>query len=133
MVDLDELERLCAAASPGPWICRKGDRDVTTGQYSDVEDAVYDGYGIGPLDTEPDEYWTWERWANDGPFIAAARTAIPALVAEIAALRAEVERLRAALDDIVVTVTSRVGCSNSMRDRVCERIRAALGPAHEGT
>ncbi len=82
--DLDELERLAAAATPGPWfintngdppedagfigIDSRGDQPV----YPDV--AASDAFGRG-------------RGLADAMFCARARTAVPELVAEVRRLR----------------------------------------------
>jgi hypothetical protein len=84
---LDELERLAAAATPGP---------LTVGPI--------------PADEEPDTWLIGARGLAfarvvgspgrsaeaDAVFYATARTAVPELVAELKRLRAELERIRRA-------------------------------------
>lgn len=67
---LDEIEERANAAAPGPW-CLCDD-------YSDV--LTPDGYQLASYAA-----------TADGEFIAAARTDVPALLAEVRRLRAELE------------------------------------------
>jgi hypothetical protein len=83
--DLSELQRLSNAAAPGPW-----EVDHTK---SDVESyAVVHAGGTVCLESEeqPGDFDQDLRdmIAADFAFIAAARTAVPALVAEVRRLRA---------------------------------------------
>lgn len=71
--DLDALERLADSATPGPW---KNGYDPSHYGTSEVSDGKTFAYYV------PDE--------NDARFIAAARTALPALTAYVR--RVEVER-----------------------------------------
>jgi hypothetical protein len=61
--ELTHLDALAAAATPGPWEAFKTIRD-----YGDVEQLMYGDVGM-PM--------------ADATFIAAARTGVPALVAEV--------------------------------------------------
>jgi hypothetical protein len=64
---LQELEALCAAATPGPWeVLRNTDGRHLVGA---------DGHGLVLMDVEPEH--------PDLQFMAAARTAIPELIARI--------------------------------------------------
>lgn len=70
-LDLDALEALANAAAPGPWV----KDDVAGGScrvYNDHDFVIYDEGGHGP---------------GDAAFIAATRTAVPALIAEVRRLR----------------------------------------------
>lgn len=77
-LDLDALEALAAAATPEPWV---------VGHNRDGEAWLRFPAG-GWISAE------W-RWEHDAQFTAAARTAVPALVARVRALEAEVAVLKA--------------------------------------
>lgn len=97
--ELENLERLTSRASPGPWTA---DREF--GWVTQRDDIVIFEPGSGPD-------FNLEECDNNLRFVAASRTAVPALIAEIKRLRtlvheqelfglgavifAEVERLRA--------------------------------------
>jgi hypothetical protein len=68
--ELQAIEALAAAATPGPWRAETDYRDDTTVLYT----AVHEGEG-----------WVVAEGTlvHDAAFIAAARTAVPALVAEV--------------------------------------------------
>lgn len=90
---LAELERLAGAATPGPWWYVLKFHSV----YASEGDACVTPYdGIS---------------SPNGHFIAAARTAVPALVAEI-------RRLRAALDrcDMVMDTAAILGLPQELPD-----------------
>ena len=85
--EIAEIERLANAATPGPWECLYvGDRQpfVLSHGYSDEEPLVCTGTHEWPMTLE------------EGRFIAACRSAVPALIARI---RADGERLTQARDD----------------------------------
>jgi hypothetical protein len=70
--ELTELEALCHAATPGPWEC--------------------DIFGIPGVATKaPNRYRSKHIDELNFAFIAAARTAVPALIAEVRKLREELE------------------------------------------
>lgn len=107
--ELNELEKLCAQATPGPWVCDEGDDELCSSISGVVAESVLD------------DFTSTERWAarkhrgdfrrempwiavvpgcesvvvddRNFAFIAASRTAVPTLIAEVRRLRAEVERL----------------------------------------
>lgn len=82
MVDLDAVEALANAATPGPWF-DMGDIDVYVGEVRCAE--PYTAVCRDPeLDDRP----------GDRAFIAASRTLVPEMAAEIRALRADLEELR---------------------------------------
>lgn len=95
---LDEMARLVAAATPGPW--RMGEPHAHD-RYLSVDE-----YGIAWVGTACDRPdlpgYNFEarqrRGQGDAAFIAAARTWVPEALAELAALRAQVERYREALE-----------------------------------
>lgn len=77
-LDLDALDALCAATTPGPWVADYA--------YSSRDDAAHAwGPGCGDLD----------QVETDAAFIAAARSALPALVARVRALAQENATLQA--------------------------------------
>ncbi len=98
--DLDALQALADAATPGPWTDHwandersdLGEAAIVSGPGTGLEGIV-----VGTL--YYDGLHTACR-AEDAAFIAAARTAVPELIAEVRALRAEVERLRDALENV---------------------------------
>lgn len=78
-VDLDELERLANAASPMPWV-------------ASVADGEHQIYCPGAQEyVARIEPWSPQQDAADAAFIAAARTAVPELVAEVRRLRGDFE------------------------------------------
>jgi len=92
-VDLDRIEALANAATPGPWGYKAG----VLKHYAFSLDAGED-FGVSLQEL----HWQDGREvpaAANAQFIAAARTDVPALVAELRAARAEVERLRTAAAD----------------------------------
>jgi hypothetical protein len=77
-VDLDEVRRLCEAASDGPWV-RDGHAHDDGEEYWDVDGP--NGGWIAHVG-EPE----------DGEFIVAARDLVPQMAEEIKRLRAERDR-----------------------------------------
>ena len=69
MIDLEKLERLHAAATPGPW-----------SRYADIHIKTMDGWGIGfihhPLRSR-------EETGNNVAYIVAACNALPALIERV--------------------------------------------------
>lgn len=80
------------AATPGPWKAYHGK------YWSAAEDSEDREIGTFPADEHGDA-------CSD--FIAAARTAMPALISEVERLRAENERLEAELDSLEHVCTGR--------------------------
>ena len=74
-LNLDELERITNAATEGPWTLFKSDRDT-----HDIVGAIGDADNIVV-------YAECDR--EDADFIVMARTAVPALIAELRQARAE--------------------------------------------
>ncbi len=87
-IDLDELDRLCAAATPGEWCFRRQNyRNGQTGRSgTHFWITQSDGETTLPMDSAGDP-----RAEHNAEFIARARTALPALLAEIKRLRAELD------------------------------------------
>lgn len=83
--ELNRLQALCDAATPGPWwVSDDGLNDVWNGEEEFAENLIAPGcvrHGEAPS----------ERIRADQDFIAAARTALPELIAEVRRLRAEGE------------------------------------------
>ena len=84
--ELDELRRLCSAATPAPWRAMvegrdhsAGDSFIMIGREDDRDEDMYVSRDSGPASTP------------DLDFIAAARNYLPRLIDEIADLRRECE------------------------------------------
>lgn len=96
-LDLDRLRALADAATPGPW--------VDYNERADLAADIRPMWVVGQMD-ESGVNWIRDiadvggddQDAADAAFIAAARTAVPALTARAEAAEAEVERLRAEVD-----------------------------------
>ena len=107
MVDLDRLQALHEAATPGPW-ARRGDVSIKADPngFSDVlipgpvRCGRYCLGGSSDIEVE----------SSDLDLIVAMRNALPALLAEVRALRAERERTEAALREIASLGESIVKC-----------------------
>lgn len=93
-VNLDELERITNAATPGPW----------SEDHNGTPDSPDDWYGaaiLGALKLHPGGAITAcnliqvDSIPADARFIAEARTAVPALIAELREARATIERVHA--------------------------------------
>jgi hypothetical protein len=84
-LDLDAIRARCEVATDGPWTTEGEVARIESGEpgaWGDpVVDVVYLGHGASELHLSEE----------DAEFIAAARTDVPALIAEV-------ERLRALLD-----------------------------------
>ena len=88
-LDLDRLEALANNATEGPWEAFAGAVIANVGKCTCYGGSVYGheqgcGYEI-----------VAEASESDAPFIAASRTAVPALVAEVRRLRAQAKRVKA--------------------------------------
>lgn len=82
-LDLDAIERRANAATPGTWLYADTIDMVSSIQADAI--CVCEFYGLQ------------DRIDRDAPFIAHARTDVPALVAEVRRLRAERNELHTAL------------------------------------
>lgn len=93
--ELAQLEELARQATPGPWIC---DEDIPP-ENSRVCRAGPDGRCVACLILVGDYDYEKEEWAEgvpeqtraDGRFMAAAREAVPALIAEVRRLHGLVD------------------------------------------
>ena len=81
-----ELTALCEKAAPGPW--RVGPVDDTR-----VEDAA--GNEVAQIDGDYNQPDTWPQMEANAAFIAAARTALPELLAEVTSITREQQEERA--------------------------------------
>ncbi|MDV9176201.1 hypothetical protein R6V09_39520 [Streptomyces sp. W16] len=98
-LDLDAIDELCSAATPGPWFVRSLDDDYAMSlvAVSTVEDTGqgerWPGFDHGELIAatlvQQPRYVDCadERWDENAAFIAMARQAVPQLVEEIRRLR----------------------------------------------
>jgi hypothetical protein len=82
--ELSRLSEICEAATPGPW--------EYDGQHFEIHAPHNDNYWVivseecdAPNDAPVDEFG--HQYSPDYAFIAAARTAMPRLLAEVKALR----------------------------------------------
>jgi hypothetical protein len=97
--DLDNLTRLEAAATPGPW-------SISEGLHALAFEVARVGRRAGSLSIlagEPGQDMMYEATgsiAADAALIAAARNALPALLADHARLTAEVARLTAEVEGL---------------------------------
>jgi hypothetical protein len=133
-VDREELKRLCDEATAGPWF--KGDRThtvlgpSTNDVISDPDIVCTTDYSDRPLSDD----------AANVRFIAAARTALPALLAELEAKEAEITRLRndsenwrQSFQNEVgrnVTIGSKLAAANTRASKFIATLRAAENEIH---
>jgi hypothetical protein len=80
-LDLDALQKLCDAATPAPWDCDFGDYNVL---------LAPDGERV--MVAAGDRHWATHQF--NASFIAAARDALPKLIAEVRQLRKERDRAK---------------------------------------
>ena len=86
--ELDAIEARATAATAGPWTYEgSGCIHTRATEHYDPEDEAY----VLEVLRGPDDP---SRHTANGRFVAAARTDVPALVAEVRRLRTEVERLQ---------------------------------------
>ena len=104
--EITELEKLCEAATEGPWEWMLHDHSMAS-----LGVLPNPGFGdplvlnVGPCKSRTDraepKEWKWGRCTtpteNDAKFIAAARTALPRLLAEVKANKARCAKLEATL------------------------------------
>ncbi len=83
---LEELKKLCAEATPGPWrseVWHNHDDDGWAAVGPHIKDTPGDDFYSSE---EPDSP-SYDRATSDSDFIVAARTAVPELIAEVERLR----------------------------------------------
>lgn len=91
---LEQWRALADAATPGPWLPSHNVDAPSDGNW-EPDNPEREGRGEGP--TLTGLYRDVKAWAEaDAAFIAAAREAVPALLAEVQRLRVENERFHAA-------------------------------------
>jgi hypothetical protein len=92
--DLDRLESLAAAATPGPWLANENGMGAPM-VYLDPHSGKLAGEQYQFALDEAGRLFDGTTAAEpaDAAFIAAARTAVPALVAALRAARAELARV----------------------------------------
>ena len=99
MIDTAELRRLCAEATPGPWLyCPLPHDDWGTVRVSvgDMMPFVAIGRSGGvAADLDQHRRDGTDPYGANARFIAAARAALPQLLDEVERLKAEVARARA--------------------------------------
>jgi hypothetical protein len=83
----DELRRVCAASTPGPWEVSDGFPDQEPRSVLVVRSGLSDLIELGPEDRDAN--------TADAQFIAAARRVLPGLLDRLDAAEAEVRRLQA--------------------------------------
>lgn len=88
-LDLDALEALCDAATPGPWVAAPSPWEGVSAPHGDPRDGG--SCEIVDCVRGPSH--------GDAAFIAAAREALPALITRLRAAEARIERVGAILSD----------------------------------
>jgi|SRR5690625_2284593 len=102
-----ELRALADAATSGPWRVRWFPVDTVTGEGGDyVVEA-------GDISGHAEELICYGDW--DGDFIAAARTAVPELLAEVERLTTSLDRARKLADGLGQGGSSEVAIANELR------------------
>lgn len=91
---LEDLKQLEAAATPGPWTF-VGHKEYDIARIVQLEVSAEEDLGNGWID------------ADDAAFIAAARTAVPLLIAEVERLQAE--------SDATAELLSTHGCESLVK------------------
>ena len=121
-MDYEQLRKLAAEATPGPWDYQPGDwtceghRDDEgrcyhhqAAQYQECNDGFWapgpDVNGLAKLPTG-DDMDTWHFSPEDATFIAASREAVPALLDERDRLAAELAEAREAIKQVDGNVTA---------------------------
>lgn len=120
-VDTAAIRALADAATEGPWF----DYDRGIGHEVCTDPEMEQPLNSGFRETFK---------AADAAFIAAARTAVPALCDEVDRLRAVVEAVEALADDVDTGHPGclRLNCSDCARRDIAARIRAAIASVTGG-
>ena len=93
-IDRDRLRKLAGRATPGPWENTRNGVQQTIDAATKVGDYKYEGVGI-----VPEEYVRQE----DAEFIAAARTAVPALLDALASAEDRATQAKARIRHLEAT------------------------------
>ena len=133
---LNELEQKEKAATPGPWASTGDAKEWTPGvAWYNVNGASINGPGTkcvvaGGLDGETDEA-VGVIHNEDASLIAAARNALPDLLAEVRKLRAENAAIRAAVGPMVEIIIEETEDgvfplpAGSLHEKIAAQARAA--------
>jgi hypothetical protein len=92
-LDLDKLEALAKAATPGPWKSVEGGL-VVCSFHPKHGYNVHDMRTLQNLMTPDVSFAMGDVHKNDSAFIASAREAVPALIARVRELEADRDRLK---------------------------------------
>lgn len=114
--ELEAIKRRAERASPGPWCVGMQNGRRWIGEYSDRDGCIGrrgNYYGENRLDEAAAE------------FIAAARSDVPALVAEVEKLRGLLESVETQLAFIALKMPG--GHSGIASERILKQLREALG------
>lgn len=90
-MNIDELEALASAATPGPWEAGEPNN------WGDDDDIPQSGVMVNGTPITWDDHSGDVFNPADAEFIAAARTAVPELIAEVRRLRDVVEQQKKAI------------------------------------
>lgn len=118
-LDLDALRKLCDEATSGPW-------EVRIDRY----DPVVVGAGSNWPHGDDDAYATAYRLA-DAKFLAAARSAIPALIAEVDRLHQQIRALAQEFDEISKLDGTLHPAALSTYSSAAARVRSLLPEANQ--
>ena len=102
--DLQELERLLAEATPGPWAFNSYSTVLSAPrvQEYEIDDTVETNVCVVPREGRGD--LGTPQGQKDGDLIAAMRNALPELIAELRELRADRERLVKAAGEVLYRI-----------------------------
>ena len=118
---LEQWRALADAATPGPWLPSHNVDAPSDGNW-EPDNPEREGRGEGP--TLVGTYRDVKAWAEaDAAFIAAARDAVPALLAEVDRLRAELNTATAAIANLR-TIWRNGGASDRTMARLAEAFHA---------
>lgn len=124
---LEQWKALANAATPGPWHAPSIADGV---RYLHRNEAWY-GYGCSDSERVPGRQ-DGDGGTRDGAFIAAAREAVPVLIAEVEAQAKEIERLREHLASIASAALQLLNGFPGAAEKVTQAV-AAVGITLEGT
>ena len=114
MMDLEKLKALADAATPGPWRVRQDGSASWLCQPDQSGLELKDSAIRLPMKRSHDDR---ERNRLDALFIAAAREAVPALIAEVERLRVESARLTSDLVNMQETARNYAALFHRERNR----------------
>ena len=125
--EIAELRKLEAAATPGPWGCARPD-DVDGMEECAI--AVYTASELAQKEDAPSCIAAvndnWGEYQSNAALIAAARNALPRLLATIEALLAEDENKQAGFLAMHTALSSIVHMSRAVTRAAAERALAAV-------